>query len=240
LRLGRKVETRTPEIEGRDQPPPAEPENAVAPMQAAPGPDLETLAQQSKLSEHLASVMRAAEDAASAIREEAKKEAELLRMKAEKERQALEQSNRDASRKAAEAAAEAERRRVEAEAAADAIRRRAEDDAAKKQQEAEVAAGEIIALAEQTAVKRTMELEMRDRATHAKLAETEERVRQFVTGLMDLAADLEALATSDSAAASHPSKESTETVDESLADRLKAYMSTESDQISGPVTDDAA
>jgi hypothetical protein len=228
LRLGRKVETRTPEIEGRIQPPPAEPETAVPQTQAAPAHDLETLAQHGKLSEHLASVMRAAEDAASAIREEAKKEAELLRMKAEKEREALEESNRAASRNAGEVAAAAERRRAEAEVAADAIRRRAEDDAAAKRQEAEVAAGEIIALAEQTAVRRTIELEMRDRATHEKLAETEERVRQFVIGLMDLAADLEALATSE---------EPTSSAGDSLAERLQASIPKESDEVSRPIAE---
>lgn len=228
MRRRRRTEERTAEVTSSGESVPIASEPVADETLEDSASELESLAQQSKLSDHLASVLRAAEDAAAAIREDAQRDAAAIRVRAEKEAESLQDANRQARQEVELHAAQAERVRADAESAGEEIRQRADAYAEAKRQEAEANAGEIIALAEQTAVKRSVELELRDHAIRERVAETEARVRELVGGLLDLASSLEDLAGTEPRAEQEP---------ESLVESLTASLPQEPQQGERPVSE---
>jgi hypothetical protein len=195
------------------------------PEEAEPAPNLQVLADQGTLSEHLASVLRAAEVAAQAIKEEAEKEAQRLLERSEQEATTLREANRDA----AALIAEAERACKEAEAAAEVTRQGADLYVEQKQKEAEVVAAQVIAAAERDAVARALAVEAQHRSIQDGIEQTGERLKQLVTGLRDLAGKLEDLAIGATGKAPPSIEESsTNKVRESLVESLKASIAQES------------
>ncbi|MDX6414512.1 MAG: hypothetical protein QOH23_1922 [Gaiellaceae bacterium] len=221
MKRRRFIEDRTPVYEPEGGAP-AEPEETSE--EQPPEADLLMLADQGTLSDHLASVLRAAEVAAKAMREEAEMEAELILEEAEQQATAL----REANRNAAELIAEAERARTDAEDEGNATRQLADAYADETRREAEASAAQIIAAAERAALERARELENRQRASQESIDQTSERLRHLVQGLRDLAVDLEDLATPDEPADVPAAAHSTNPVRESLVESLKASIAQES------------
>jgi hypothetical protein len=143
-----------------------------------------------QLGTHVQSVLSAAEKAAVRIQEEAREEAERLREQAKREAAA----RAEAARHDADAAkAEAERLRVEAAEWSEQTRTAAENNASKRRAGAEVESREILLAAEQEAESLKKEAERRNHALGVDIALAESRLRELVTGLHDLADQLDNL-----------------------------------------------
>jgi vacuolar-type H+-ATPase subunit E/Vma4 len=114
---------------------------------------------------HVGSVLHAAEEAAARIQDEARKDAE----------------------------ADAERLRSEAEEWSKQARDAAENDAASRRAEAEAEARGILSAAGRQAAALGKETERRQQALRTDISLAEDRLRQLVSGLRDLAARLDEL-----------------------------------------------
>jgi uncharacterized protein YoxC len=130
---------------------------------------------------HVASVLKAADEAATRIREEARDAAERI---AEASRQEAATTLREANRDADKLLFEAEQRRAEADEAAKAVRDAADAYADQQRNEAHAQASRVIAEAEQETAERYETLQ-------DNVVRTEERLERLVAGLRELAAGLE-------------------------------------------------
>jgi hypothetical protein len=169
----------------------------------------------SKLGEHVASVVKAAEVAADGITAEAKKEAERLRQQSEQ--QATTRLD-DANREAGKMLYEAEQLRTEAEEATKQMRESADVAAQKKLREAEAEAANVIERAKQIERREEYAAEERLRTLQQNVELTEKRLDQLVGGLREVAVQLEDLAGAESRSARGEGQptEAEETLDESL------------------------
>jgi cell division septum initiation protein DivIVA len=139
---------------------------------------------------HLGSVLQAAEEAAARIQEEARQDAERVLGEAEKE--ASERA--DAARKyAGSTRADAERLRSEAEEWSAQTREAAERDAADRRAEAESEARSILSAAERQVEAFGKETERRQQSLRKDISLAEDRLRQLVSGLREIAARLDEL-----------------------------------------------
>jgi cell division septum initiation protein DivIVA len=146
-----------------------------------------------ELGQHVASVLQSAREAAERIVAEARSEAARVQERSQKDAEA---TVAEARRKAGELDAEASQARSEAKREARDLRARADEYAEEKRQEADEAAAEILARAERVARERAAAAEERQRALDENVERTEERLRQLVGGLRDLAGRLDVLASS--------------------------------------------
>jgi uncharacterized membrane protein YqiK len=143
-----------------------------------------------RLGGHVSSVLSAAKEAAVRIQEEARLEAEHVREQAEREATA----RAEAAREDAEATRlEVERTRSDAEDWATETRAAAERYAVDQRSEAEAEARKILSAADRQAASFSMEAERRQQALKMDISLAEDRLRQLVTGLHDLAARLDTL-----------------------------------------------
>ena len=143
------------------------------------------------LGQHVASVLQSAREAAERIVAEARAEATRVHERSQKEAEA---AVAEARRKAGEIDVEASQMQAEAKRVARDLRARADEYAEEKRQEADEASAEILARAERVAKERTAAAEARQRALDENVERTEERLRQLVGGLRDLAGRLDVLA----------------------------------------------
>jgi F0F1-type ATP synthase membrane subunit b/b' len=163
-----------------------------------------------KLGEHVTSVLEAANQAAEKIHEQARGGARQITERAQQEASALLEKARA---EIEELSGEAHRVRIEAEEESREMRERANAYATEKRREADREASALVAQAKRDA----SELEQAARARSAELERdvesSEQRLRQLVGGLRDLAVRLEELL-----AAGHPvdAPDSDESMDESL------------------------
>jgi hypothetical protein len=161
---------------------PADAWRAPAPLTAEDPPNVKP--DFDRLGTHVGNVLSAAEEAAARIQQEARVNAGRVREQAEKESAGLV----DTARRDAEATkAEAERARAETEEWVEQTRAIAEDYAAEKRGEAEAEAAEIIRRAEQRAVSLRIDAEQRQKALEFDISHSENRLRELVTALHDLA-----------------------------------------------------
>jgi hypothetical protein len=145
-------------------------------------------AEYAELGEHVASVLRAANEAAARIRQEAATDAERIAEATRSEAMAtLSNANREADR----LAGEADQCRVEADEAAKATRRAAEAYGDEQRREAHAQAARIIAEADQEAAHRADALAERHEVLQDHVGRTEERLEQLVAGLRELASRLD-------------------------------------------------
>lgn len=151
---------------------------------------LELVTDYAKLGEHVTSVLEAAKTAAAKIRQDAREDAGRV---AERTRKAAAKAVETARREAANASSEGEQLRAEAEKESRETRHRANAYLAEKRQEAEAEASGIVTRARREAINYTRTAEERRSALHKNVALTEERLRQLVGGLRDLAGRLEQL-----------------------------------------------
>jgi hypothetical protein len=136
------------------------------------------------------SVLHAAEEAAIRMHEEALQEAERIIEHAQTEAS----TRAEAARRDADAAkAEADRVRSEAQLGATHTREAAEEYAAETRTQAEVEARNILSTAERQAIAFASEAESRHGDLVSEISLAEERLRQLVSGLHDLAARLDNL-----------------------------------------------
>jgi vacuolar-type H+-ATPase subunit E/Vma4 len=143
-----------------------------------------------RVGEHVASVLRAAEDAAERIEADARQEA--ARVVEEARREASEQA--DAARERVQTAtAEAERLRLEAEAWSRQTREAAETYSSERRADGESAASEIVSDAKQRAAAIGEEAERRQQALKMDVSLAEERLRKLASGLHELADRLDEL-----------------------------------------------
>jgi len=143
-----------------------------------------------KLGEHVTSVLEAANAAAAKIRDEARAGAERLAERTRNEATALLEK---AGQEADKVSLETEHLRAETEKEVRETRQRANDYAAEKRREAEGEAAAIVARAEREASEHTNAAQERGSALASNVALSEERLRQLVGGLRDLAGRLEEL-----------------------------------------------
>ncbi|MDQ2943809.1 MAG: hypothetical protein M3R21_09110 [Candidatus Dormibacteraeota bacterium] len=169
-----------------------------------------------KLGEHVASVVRAAEVAAERIREEAETDAERLREHSQQQATTrLDEANREAGK----TLSEADRVRAEAEEAAKVMREGAAAHAEEKRRAAEAEAAKVIAAAKhiETREEQAAEEHLRTLQQHVEL--TEKRLNQLVGGLREVAVQLEDLAEAESLSMRSDEGQTNkgeETLDESL------------------------
>jgi cell division septum initiation protein DivIVA len=169
-----------------------------------------------ELGQHVASVLEAAREAAERIVAEARAEATRVQERSQKEAEA---AVAEARRKAGEVDAEASQTHSEAKRVARDLRARADEYAEEKRQEADEAAAEILARAERVARERTAAAEERQRALDENVERTEDRLRQLVGGLRDLAGRLDVLASSGDGAEPDADAALDEELTRSAADR---------------------
>jgi hypothetical protein len=145
-------------------------------------------AEYAELGEHVASVLRAANEAAAKIRHEAAIDAERIAEATRSEAMAtLSNANREADR----LLGEADRRRVEADKAAKATRGAADAYGDEQRRDAHAQAARIIAEADQEAARRADATAERYEALQDHVGRTEERLEQLVAGLRELASRLD-------------------------------------------------
>jgi type IV secretory pathway VirB10-like protein len=153
-----------------------------------------------KLGEHVASVVKAAEVAAGRIREAANLEAATTR-------------------------SEAERVRAEAEAATKLMREGAAADAAARRREVEAEAAKVIASAKLAETREAKAAEERLTTLRQQIELTEKRLNQLAEGLRNVAVQLEELGEGEGPPAGSDEGETNggeETLDESLMASIEA------------------
>jgi len=160
------------------------------PQRPRTAPDLNRAPDLSRVAGHVGSVLQAAEEAAARIQEEARQDAE--RVLGEAQQEASEHA--DAARKhASSSRAEAERLRSEAEEWIAQARAAAERDAADRRADAESEARRILSAAESQVEALGKETERRQQALRTDISLAEDRLRQLVSGLREVAARLDTL-----------------------------------------------
>ena len=143
-----------------------------------------------ELGEHVASVLETATAAAAKIEEDAREEARKL---AERTKEKAAEVISSARLEADKVSAEAKQLRAEAEKETRELRQRVNEYLADKREEAETEASEILTRAKREAGEHTRAAQERRSALDQNVALTEERLRQLVGGLRDLAGRLEGL-----------------------------------------------
>jgi F0F1-type ATP synthase membrane subunit b/b' len=143
-----------------------------------------------ELGEHVASVLETATAAAAKIREDAREEAQKL---AERTKEKAAEVIGTARLEADKVSAEAKQLRAEAEKETHELRQRVNEYLAEKRGEAETEASEILTRAKREAGEHTRAAQERRSALDTNVALTEERLRQLVGGLRELAGRLEEL-----------------------------------------------
>jgi cell division septum initiation protein DivIVA len=146
------------------------------------------------LGEHVSSVLEAANNAAAKIREDARTNAERVTKESQSEASALLE---EARRHAEKLSRESERLGAEAEKENRELARQAEAYAAGKRQEAEAEAATILSHARREASEHTRAAQERRIALDKDVALSEERLGQLVSGLRNLAVQLEELVRPD-------------------------------------------
>jgi hypothetical protein len=160
-----------------------------------------------ELGEHVAGVLKAANEAAARIRQEAAIEAERIAEVSRKEATTtLAEANRDADK----LLFEADQRRAEANETAKATRKAADAYAGQQREEAEAHASRLIAHAEQEATQRASVAEKRHKTLEDNIDRTELRLEQLVAGLRELASRLESVVHPNGAGAEKATQSSTE------------------------------
>ena len=150
------------------------------------GPEL--AADYGKLGEHVTSVLEAANDAAAKIRDEARANAKEIAERAQREAASwLEQARAETE----ELAHEASRLRIEAEEESRELKVRADAYATEKRREADRQASAIVSGATREASEQTRAAGERSAALAKNVELSEQRLRQLVGGLRDLAGRLE-------------------------------------------------
>jgi vacuolar-type H+-ATPase subunit H len=143
-----------------------------------------------RLGPHVTSIMRAAEEAAARMVEEARDEAGRLLEQAPQEAAATVEAAR---READGSKVGAKRLRTETEEWAKRARASAESDAMRRRSEADTEAKRLVDVATQQAASITSKLERQHKALESSIAAGEERTRELVSQLHDLAVQLESL-----------------------------------------------
>jgi hypothetical protein len=205
----------------KKRPPEAVPRTADAAEEAEP------LLDYGKLGEHVTSVLEAANMAAAKIREDARASAERVTTQSQSEASALlEQARGDAEK----LSRESERLSAGAKQESRELARQAEADAAEKRREAEAEAASILSRARREASEHTRAAQERRSALANDVALSEERLGHLVSGLRNLALQLEELvrpdpepATSNSAIA----RDQDSSLEESLRRSAAASKSSE-------------
>lgn len=154
-----------------------------------------------KLGEHVTSVLEAANAAAAKIRNEARAGAERLAERTRNEATALLEKARQEADKVS---LEAEHLRAETKKEVRETRERANDYAAEKRRDAEGEAAAIVARAKREASEHTKAAQERGSALANNVALSEERLRQLVGGLRDLAGRLEELVQAETSRGDSP------------------------------------
>lgn len=156
----------------------------------APADPVEHASDYAELGEHVATVLETATAAAAKIREDAREDARRLAERTKGQAAELMNTARLESDKVS---AEAEQLRAEVEAETRESRQRANEYLAEKREEAETEASGILTRAQRQANEHTRAAQERRSALDKNVALTEERLRQLVGGLRDLAGRLEEL-----------------------------------------------
>ena len=143
-----------------------------------------------ELGEHVASVLESATAAAAKIRDDANADARKLAERTEEEAADVIETARLEANKVS---AETEQLRADVEEETRESRQRANEYLAEKREEAEIEASGILARAKREASEHTRAAQERRNALDTNVALTEERLRQLVGGLRDLAGRLEEL-----------------------------------------------
>jgi F0F1-type ATP synthase membrane subunit b/b' len=151
---------------------------------------VELVTDYAKLGEHVTSVLEAARTAAARIRDDAREDSRRV---AERTRKEAAEAVETARREADKASAEAEQLRVEVEKESRETRQRANEYLTEKRKVAEAEASGIVTRAKRQASEHTRAAQERGSALDKNVALTEERLRQLIGGLRDLARRLEEL-----------------------------------------------
>lgn len=151
---------------------------------------VELVTDYARLGEHVTSVLEAANAAAAKIRDEARAGAQQV---AERTRKEAAARLKKAQQEAGKLTLEAERLRAEVEKESRETRERVDAYAAEKRGAAEGEAAAIVARAKREATEHTRLAQERHSAFADTVALSEERLRQLVGGLRDLASRLEEL-----------------------------------------------
>jgi F0F1-type ATP synthase membrane subunit b/b' len=170
-----------------------------------------------KLGEHVTSVLEAAKQAATTIRDEARGTAQEIVERAQREAGTWVDKARAESD---ELAHEASRLRVEAEEESREMKDRANAYATEKRREADRQASAFIAAAKREASEHTRAAQERGAALARNVELSEQRLRQLVVGLRDLAVRLEEVLQqapdSSEGAGAEPAATPEESIEESL------------------------
>jgi cell division septum initiation protein DivIVA len=150
----------------------------------------ETAPELDRVGGHVGSVLKAAEEAAASIREEARQEAERVLGEAQEEASARDEAAR---KHAGMTRADAERLRSEAEEWSKQTRDTAEQEARDRRAAAEAEARSMVSEAERQVAALGKEGERRQQALRTDISLAEDRLRQLVSGLRELAARLDTL-----------------------------------------------
>lgn len=195
---------------------------AATPVVADDDP-VERVTDYAELGEHLATVLETAAAAAAKIRDDAREDARRLAERTKKEAaEVIETARLEADK----SSAEAEQLRTEVERETRESRQRANEYLAEKRAEAETEASGIVTRAKREASEYTRAAQERRSALDKNVALTEERLRQLVGGLRDLAGRLEELLGGQ---ASIPTREATpsHSLEAALRPSAAAEQSTE-------------
>jgi F0F1-type ATP synthase membrane subunit b/b' len=157
---------------------------------AAEAPDGGASVDFAQVGEQVAMVLAAAKEAAETMRSEARAEAQRIRTTSQKEaREAFETAKAAAERADSEAASA----RADAEQQSKELREQADEYASATREAADAKAAALLAQAEKRASARELTFQERRRSLDEGVVRTEERLRQLVSGLHELAAGLEEL-----------------------------------------------
>ena len=162
----------------------------TAPLTVEADEEADFLTDYGKLGEHVTSVLEAANKAAAKIRVEARTNAERVAERSKSEASGLLETARGEAEKLTR---ESERLRATAEKQSREIRQDAEAYAAEKRREAEAEATGVLSRARREAREHTRAAHERRSALAKDVALSEERLRQLVGGLRNLAGRLEEL-----------------------------------------------
>lgn len=190
----------------------------------------ELAADYGKLGEHVTSVLEAANQAAATIREEARRTAQEIAERAQREASTWLEKTRAETE---ELSHDASRLRIEAEEESREMKERANAYATEKRREADRQASAFIAGAKREASDFTKAAQERGAALAKNIELSEQRLRQLVGGLRDLAVRLEELlqaAPVESEAAAVETLKNEESMEESLRRSAAAQGTSQPEQ----------
>jgi hypothetical protein len=161
------------------------------------GEEAESAADYGKLGAHVTSVLEAANEAAAKIRDEARVNAKEIAERAQRDAASwLEKARGETD----ELSRQANRLRVEAEEESRELKERANAYATEKRREADRQASALVSQAKRDASEHTRAAQERSAALAKNVELSEQRLRQLVDGLRDLAERLEEILREPSAA----------------------------------------